>query len=147
MLMASVAIFRETGLAYVGPMALSALARVAVSQAVREQAILEAENLLEAGTASFNVLYFYRDLMDISLDCGDHDRVERCARALEDFTRAQPLPWSRFFIQRARALSSHMRGARDPETLDSLRRLHAEARRVGFHLAARALEEALMAVG
>lgn len=46
-------------------------------------------------------------------------------------------------LQRARAVSAHRRGVRDPPLRADLDRLHTEARRVGFHLAAGALARAL----
>ncbi len=136
----SVAICRETGFAFVGPMALGALVRVTRDPDERARAIAEAEAALAGGSASHNVLYFYRDAIDALLVAGDPDGVERMADALSAYTSDEPLPWSRFFIDRARALSAHLRGQGDRGQLTCLR---DEARVVGFALAAAALDEAL----
>ena len=140
----SVAICRELGFAFVGPMALGALALVTEDAAVRTQAIEEGDAFLRAGRrASHNYLYFYRDAMEALLVAGELDGVERCAHALERYTSSEPLPWSRFFIERARTLIRYQRGKRDQDTMGMLTRLHAEACDVGLHTAAKALERAL----
>jgi tetratricopeptide (TPR) repeat protein len=138
----SLEICRETGFAFVGPMALGALALVTDSPEVRAQAIAEAESILAGRSASHNHLYFYRDAMDALLAVGNLAAVERMADALERYTSAQPLPWSRFFVARARILCAWQRGQRDPATVTALDRLRAEARMVGFFIAARALDAA-----
>jgi serine/threonine protein kinase/tetratricopeptide (TPR) repeat protein len=138
----SLEICRETGFAFVGPMALGALALVTDSAEVRNQAIAEAETVLASGGASHNHLYFYRDAMDALLAVGNLAAVERMADTLERYTSVQPLPWSRFFVARARILCAWQRGQRDPATATALDRLRAEARVVGFFIAARALDAA-----
>jgi hypothetical protein len=84
--------------------------------------------------------------MEARLKPGDWHEVERYAAALEDFTRPEPLPWSDFFIARARVLAAYGRGKRDDATMQELTRLRDEAVRVGFIKALPALEKALVAV-
>lgn len=67
------------------------------------------------------------------------------AAALEDYTRADPLPWSDFFIARARVLAAYGREKRDYATMQELKRLRDEAERIGLKTALPALEEALAA--
>jgi serine/threonine protein kinase/tetratricopeptide (TPR) repeat protein len=138
----SIAICRETGFAFVGPMALGMLALVTGSADTRAQAIAEAEAALPSARASHNQLYFRRFAMDALLAAGDLTAVERMADALERYTSAQPLPWSRFFVARARALAAWQRGRRDRAIVAALDRLRAEARVVGFFTAVRALDAA-----
>ena len=73
----------------------------------------------------------------------DWEAVERCARALESFIRAEPLPWADFFIARARALAAYGAGRRDPSTMEELARLRAEAIRIGFKVALAPIKDAL----
>ena len=83
--------------------------------------------------------------MEVGLNTGDWDSVDRYAAALEDYTRPEPLPWSDFFIARGRALAEFGRGRRDDELVDTLRRLRDEAKRIGLKLAEPAIEQALQA--
>jgi predicted ATPase len=141
----SLAHSRQIGIAYVGPIALGALALVTTDAAVREQALAEAEHVLRTGVSSHNHLYFYRDAMEVSLATGDHERLARYALALEQYTAAEPLPWSDFFIARARLLAAHARGHRDPETLLCIDALYRRGRAAGYHFAVEALDQALSA--
>jgi tetratricopeptide (TPR) repeat protein len=138
----SLAICRETGFAFVGPMALGALALVTDNAETRAQAIAEAVGVLASGGASHNHLYFHRDAMDALLAAGDTEAAAGMADALERYTRAEPLPWSTFFIERARALCAWQRGQRDADLVSELDRLRTQARTIGFFIAARALDAA-----
>ena len=87
--------------------------------------------------------YLYRDGMEIHLHTGEWDRVEYFARTLEDYTRGEPLPWTDFFIARARALAAHGQGDTGDGATAELTRLRDEAVEVGFVTALPALERAL----
>jgi predicted ATPase len=141
----SLAHSRQIGIGYVGPIALGALALVTTDAAAREQALAEAEHVLRTRVSSHNHLYFYRDAMEVSLAIGDHERLARYALALEQYTAAEPLPWSDFFIARARLLAAHARGHRDPEMLLRIDALYRRGREAGYHFATEALEQALSA--
>ena len=143
----SLAICRETGFAFVGPQALGAQARITEDPAVRERAFDEALRLLPKGCPSHNHLYFYRDAMEAALTVGDFDTVDRFATALEEYTRAEPLPWSSFFVARGRALCAHARGERSDEQAKALRDLLAESRRVGLEEASLSLARAVAEYG
>ncbi len=134
---------RQIGIAYVGPIALGALALVTTDAAVREQALAEAEHVLRTGISSHNHLYFYRDAMEVSLATGDHERLARYALALEQYTAAEPLPWSDFFIARARLLVAHARGYRDAEMILRIDALYRRGKEAGYHFAVEALGQAL----
>ena len=69
--------------------------------------------------------------------------MDRYAAALEDYTRAEPLPLSDFFIARGRALAAFGRGRRDAALAAELERLRHDADRVGLRIALPALETAL----
>jgi class 3 adenylate cyclase/tetratricopeptide (TPR) repeat protein len=136
---------RDTGMSYIGPTILACHARIAGSSEPARRLLEEGESILRKGCVSHNYLWFYRDAIDVSLDAGDWDNAERYAAALEDYTRAEPLPWSDFFIARGRMLATHGRGSRDEALYATLRDLFNQAQRLGIRLGARRIEDALQA--
>ena len=70
----------------------------------------------------------------------DWDSVERYAAALENYTSAEPLPWTAFFITKGRALAKFGRGKRDDATMEELQHLLDEAERTGLKTALPAFE-------
>jgi tetratricopeptide (TPR) repeat protein len=136
-------ISRETSVGFSGPRVLSTLALATEDPAERRQALEEGEWLLDANAIRYNHLCFCRDAIDVSLGVGDWGAVHRYATALEDYTRAESLPWADLFIARGRALATFRRGAGDDGTIRALGQLRDEARRVGLHAAVPALDAAL----
>ena len=67
------------------------------------------------------------------------------ADAMEDYTRAEPLPWSDFSVDRARALAAAGEGRRDEDLTAELTRLRDLAVTVGFKDALKAINNALAA--
>ena len=106
-------ICRDTGMSYIGPTILGFQALIAGDSEARVRSLNEAEIILRKGCVSHNYFWFYRDAMEASLNTGDWNSVRRYADAFEDYTQAQPLPWSAFFIARARALAAYGSGKRD----------------------------------
>ncbi len=141
----AVAISREVGLKTSGPRALGALALVTDDPDTRNRALREGEEVLREGCISHHYFSFYRDAMEACLHSGDWDQVERYAAALEDYTRPEPLPLADLFIARGRAIAAWSRGARDDARARELRRLRAEAERIGLKTALPALDAALKA--
>ena len=139
----AMAISRETGLGFHGPNILGALAEAAQDPQQRRRALAEGEAIIREGAVGHNHLRFYPDAITTALDLGEWDEAERYAKALEDYTRPEPLPWSDFFIRRGRALAALGRGRRDESTKPELERLQAEARRLGYRIALPAIEQAL----
>ena len=131
---------RDTGITFTGPRILSLIALVTEVPERRRSALEEGEAILRSGAVSHSHFWFNRDAIEVSLNIGDWESVERYAVALEDFARPEPLPWCDFFIARGRALAAWGRGRRDAEALAELRRLREEAERTGFMTAIPALE-------
>jgi len=122
---------------------LGTLALVTDDPDRRRAALKEGQELLRSGSIAHNHLWFYRDAMEVCLQMAEWDEVGRYAEALEDYTSAEPLPWSDFFIARGRALAAYRQGERTQSTMQELRRLCDEAERVGLTVALPKLEAAL----
>ena len=95
--------------------------------------------VVRAGCLAHNVLWFRRDAIEAALNAGEWEAAERHAAALEDYTRAEPLPWSDFIVARGRALATHGRGKGGAGLTAELVRLRDEAERVGLRSALPAL--------
>jgi predicted ATPase len=143
----ALAISRDTGMAFLGPALLAWLALFTDDAAERRAALAEAEALLAAGSVSHNYFFFYQAAIEAALATEDWTAAERYAAALEDYTRAEPLPFSDFVVARGRALAAWGRGERDAASMERLRGLRAHAERAGLRNALAALEAALGASG
>ena len=136
---------RDSGMAFTGPRTLSGMALVTEDPERRRSVLSEGEAILRSGSVSHNHFWFYRDAIEVSLNIGDWEGVERYAVALEDYTRPEPLPWCDFFIARGRALAAFGGGRRDGEILAELERLRGQAERAGIRTAIPGLDAALRA--
>ncbi len=139
----ALAIARATGMAYMGPAFLGVLARASDDRGVRGEALREAEALLETNGLAHNHFLFRRDAIDVALVSQAWDEARRHADALESRTRAEPLPWSRFYIARGRVLARHGEAPEDRGAHEALRRLQTEGERLGLLDALVAIEAAL----
>ena len=105
----ALSISRETGMAFLGPMILGALAVATDDEAVRNAALAEADELLAAGSVSQNHFLFRRNAIEACLRVRAWDHAERHAAALEDYARREPSAWTGFVVARGRALAAHGR--------------------------------------
>jgi tetratricopeptide (TPR) repeat protein len=144
----AVKISRETSITFFGPIALGVLALVIKDPTTRRAPLEEAEELLQAGTVGSNNLLFPRDAIEVYLEVGDWEGVERVAADLEQYTRSEPLPFADFYIARGRALAACGRGLSDrSELLAELQRLLDEGERLGMLIALPAINAAITATG
>jgi tetratricopeptide (TPR) repeat protein len=134
---------RRAGMRFIGPRILAALALVDPEE--RAAPLSEGESVLGSGCLAHNALWFYRDAMEAHLRASDIDGVRRCASALAEATRGDPLPWSQFLIARGRALADHLAGERGSAHLDELRRLKNEGERGGLKASIPEIDAALAA--
>jgi tetratricopeptide (TPR) repeat protein len=141
----ALAISRETGIQYVGPSLLADIAFTTEDADERRATLAEGEALLQGGGVGHNFFEFYGLAIDTSLKSQNWEEAERYAAALEDYTRLEPLALCDLLIARGRALAAVGRGRCDAEILADLRRLSAEAERIGLTTALPALNEALRA--
>jgi hypothetical protein len=142
----ALAISRETGMAFIGPVILGVLARTTDDAAVRSKALAEGEALLAAGSISHNHFLFRRDAIDACLEQGAWDESDRHAGALEDYARQEPSPWPGFVVARGRALAARGRGAGMATLGAELARLRSEGERLQHLDALVAVDAALAAV-
>jgi tetratricopeptide (TPR) repeat protein len=141
----ALAISRETGMAFIGPVILGVLALTTEDATVLGTALAEGEALLAAGSISHNHLLFRRDAIEACLHVGAWDGAERHAGALEDYARQEPSPWTEFVVARGRALAAHGRGTDIPTLTAELKRLRSEGERLEHLGALSAIDAALAA--
>jgi hypothetical protein len=138
----AVKIARETGMAFLGPFALGALALASDDPDARRAALEEGEAVLKAGAVSHNHLLFRRDAIEAYLAIGDWEGMERSAEALAQYTRAEPLPFAEFYVGCARALAECGRGYAN-SVATTLSKLRNDAEQLGLRIALAAIEQAI----
>ncbi|MEP6656269.1 MAG: adenylate/guanylate cyclase domain-containing protein [Betaproteobacteria bacterium] len=126
----ALALSRETGIGFCGPMVLGLMALCAVDDQTRQRHAAEAEAVLAAGCISHNYFFYYRYAIEAALDRDDFAAAMHYADALEAYTHAEPLPYSEMLIRRARTLATFKRDPRDPACLAELESLMAETQRL-----------------
>jgi tetratricopeptide (TPR) repeat protein len=113
-------ICRSVGTQFSGPKCIGALALTTDDPVEQRRLLDEGEAMLRRGAVSHNHISFYRDAMEVMLEQERWDDALRYAAAMEDYTRAEPLPLSELFVARARALSSWAIGNRDASARQAL---------------------------
>ena len=98
---------------FAGPKIISALSRAEDDPVERATLLAEGKEILRRGAVGHNHLWFYRDAIEALLTAGDGAGALEYVAALEDFTRAEPLPWSDLFAARGRLLAGAARGTLD----------------------------------
>jgi tetratricopeptide (TPR) repeat protein len=126
----SLALSREIGMGFCGPMALGVKARLLDNAKERERCRAEAEALIADGCASHNMINYHRHGIEDALARGEFARGLEHVAALEAYTRGEPLPYCDFLIARARVLVGLASRPEDRALLAELARLRAEAERV-----------------
>jgi hypothetical protein len=126
------AVCEGVGETYVGPWVLGAQARTTRDPAKRRDALARGEALLAEGCVSHAYFHFYDLAIDTSLDHGEWGEALRYARALQDYTRAEPVPWADLVVRRGRVLARHGAGERGAAVLDELTAVAQAAREVGY---------------
>ncbi|HLW90002.1 MAG TPA: adenylate/guanylate cyclase domain-containing protein [Roseiarcus sp.] len=139
------AICDKFGAQFCGPKLVSVLSRVVVDPSECAALLVEGAEMLKRGAVSHNHLWFHRDAIEALLAVGDAEGALRHVRALEEYTRAEPLPWSDLFAARGRALAASL--ARDGGSgwRDDLTRVRSALTSAGFRPFLPAVETALAA--
>ncbi len=122
---------------------LGGIARVCADGRRRHDVLAEGERVLDGGAVSHNHMLFALNAIDACLRHDEFEHAEHFADRLESYDRIESLPWSRFIIERGRALARWGRGERGDSVRDELGRLRDVAVGCGFMSQARAVESAL----
>jgi class 3 adenylate cyclase/tetratricopeptide (TPR) repeat protein len=128
----ALAICREAGTQFCGPKVAGALSRAVADPAERNVLLAEGKEMLGRGAVGHNHLWFYRDAIEALLSAGDGAKALEYVAALEDYTRAEPLPWSILFAARGRVLASIPRGNIDDGGREELVRIRTALHDVGL---------------
>jgi DNA-binding SARP family transcriptional activator/tetratricopeptide (TPR) repeat protein len=139
----SVVLGRETGMSYCGPVLLSIVARATENPAQRRDSLDEGAALLAAGCVSHSYFEFYGNAIEVSLQQGQWQDAREYANKLQDYTRAERLPWMDILIERARALADIGEGLANDATRESLARLRSECVRMNTLAVLPSIEAAL----
>jgi class 3 adenylate cyclase/tetratricopeptide (TPR) repeat protein len=131
MLQEALAICREVGTQFCGPKVASALARAVEDANIRAAVMAEGQEMLSRGAVGHNHLWFYRDAIEALLSAGDAVGALIYVDALEDYTRAEPLPWSDLFAKRGRFLAKALQGV-DEEVRAELAGIRSSFERAGL---------------
>jgi class 3 adenylate cyclase/tetratricopeptide (TPR) repeat protein len=115
------AISEQTSHGFLGAAVQGTLALVAAGDDERRNALAKGEALLREYSIAHSHLWFNRDAILASLEGGAWSEAERYAKALEDYARAEPLPWTDFPVAVARVLAAAGRGNPDLAALRDCR--------------------------
>jgi len=105
----------EVARTYCGPWCLGIQALHTPNVERARELLAQGEAMLAEGCVSHNHLEFRRAAMEYWLRRGDVRETRRHAAALADYTREEPLAWSRLVIERAQYLADRIE---DPARAD-----------------------------
>jgi hypothetical protein len=129
---------------FIGPKIISALSRAEDDPVARAALLAEGKQILRRGTLGHNYLWFYRDAIEALLSAADGAGPLEYVAALEDYTRAEPLPWSDLFAARGRLLADAARGNLDDDRREDLVRVQIALHNAGLMAWLPAVEAALV---
>jgi class 3 adenylate cyclase/tetratricopeptide (TPR) repeat protein len=128
---------------FIGPWILGTLARVTEDTGQRQAAFNEGTALLAKGCVGHNYYRFYQGAMEACIVAADWAGLEEFANAFAEYTAPEPVPWSDFYIARARALRDFGTGKRGDRVIEALTSLRETAQSVGLISAIPLLQAAL----
>ncbi len=136
---------RKLGMSFGGPRMLGHFARVTQDKIEQDKAISEAEEIIANGCVGHNQPFFYRDAIEIMLQRKEWAQAQRHAESLEAFFAQEDMPWSDFYVARARALIAWHYGHRSAEGCAVLQALRDDAVEFGLKSSLPAIDQALNA--
>lgn len=129
---AGLAIARETGMDYCGPLVLGYLALASAERpTLREAALKEGSELIAGGGLFHNVFFFCCAAIESFIELGEWDRIEAFADRIEKAYSAEPLRFVVFVIARARAVARAGKGERAESLAENIDRLVEDCRAMG----------------
>ncbi len=142
-LMAAWELVRDDDMAYAGPIVLGYRAQATDDDTRRSEDLALAERALQGDSLSHNHFQFRYSALEIAIDARDPSAVKHHAKALEAYTRDEPLPWSELVANAARALVASSSDAAPCQRERRLEMLAAEAHAAGLMPLARRLRAAI----
>lgn len=133
----------DAGMAFRGASTLGTLALATDDPQERASALSEGRSLLESDSMGHNHFYFCEDAIEACLQNGQWDATAWYINHLREYTSAEPLPYSDMIMARGEALVEFGRGCRSAGLKAKLEELRDEVNRVGLHMLAISLDEAL----
>jgi class 3 adenylate cyclase/tetratricopeptide (TPR) repeat protein len=134
---------RDVGMMFLGPSVLACWAMANGVSRASNEALEEAERILDAGCVGHNQSWFARFAIDYAIETGDWDALARYTARLKDFTSAEPLELTDFMVRRGQALAAWGKGQRDDQLMRELTALREEAERTGFRTLLPGIDAAL----
>jgi hypothetical protein len=129
----AVAISRETGMGYIGPMILGYLAHSTNNDPSERLMLLqEGEELIREERLAHNVLFFLTSAIEARIEDEDPGEVMRYTQMLEEGLGAEPLPCIDFLARRGRLLARVLAGERGTFLASELTSLASEAQAMGY---------------
>jgi len=133
-LTASLALAREFGMGFCGPMILGLLQRITDDPRLREDYAAEAEALLEQGCVGHSHIAYYRLSIEDAIARKEWHRALAHVSAMASYTRREPLPYTDFLMARGRALVALAARPDDRARREEIVELRAQAQRLRWHL-------------
>jgi class 3 adenylate cyclase/tetratricopeptide (TPR) repeat protein len=122
----ALAICREHGMGHIGPWVHGVVALVETDPARRQGWLEEGEKQLKLGCVSHNYIQLRELAIDVLLEIGDWDGVERNIDRIRSYTVAEPMALPDFVMARGAALADFGRGDRSDALRTKLTRLREQ---------------------
>jgi DNA-binding SARP family transcriptional activator/predicted negative regulator of RcsB-dependent stress response len=122
---------------------LGVLARVTPDAQRRQEAITEGKRILDSGSLSHNHLHYYQNMIDVCLMQQDAAGARQNVAALAEYTQAEPLAWSDFYIARGTLLANVLQNGVIDEQRVEAKRLLDIAQQAGLFCGTEALHALL----
>ena len=119
-----------SGTGFIGQLGCGVLARAESDPAARRAALARGEDYLKSSNLSHNYLMFYESAIQVCLDDGQWDEVDRYCGLGDALFAQESFAWWEFIAARGRALGRHGRGEHNTQltaSLESLRQQAAES--------------------
>ncbi len=123
----ALALAREFGMGFCGPMILGLFQRMADDPRSRDRYATEAQSLLEQGCVAHSQIAYYRLAIEDAIARCEWPRALEYVEAMAAYTRREPLPYTDFLIARGRTLIDLAAKPQDRELHTELARLRAQA--------------------
>ena len=143
----ALAICREHGMQFTGPFVYGVCALVETDPTARLRLLEEGARQLALGCVSHNHLHLPELAIEVLLEIGDWDGVDRNCESIRAYTAGEPLPFCEFVVARGAALARLGRGDRGEALRATLIELHERGTRLELNSLVPAIAAALEGLG